>query len=201
MKIITGLDQGSEAWMALRAGLPTASKFSEIVTGKGEPSKSRQKYMYQLAGERVAGEKESSFQSSAMQTGIAREAEARQLFEMINDVSVEEVGLCLEDDGRWGCSPDGLIGEDGGIEIKSPSLAVHVEYLLSNKIPSVYYQQVQGSMFVTGRKYWWFMSYYPGMKPLMIKAKPDEKFHAALEVELTKFVVELDEIVKKLQEK
>jgi len=187
--------------MALRAGLPTASKFSEIVTGKGEPSKSRQKYMYQLAGEKITGAKEESFQSAAMSRGIEMEAQARQLFEMVHDVTVEEVGLCLEEEGKWGCSPDGLIGEDGGVEIKCPSLSVHVEYLLNGKIPCTYYQQVQGSMFVTGRKYWWFMSYYPGMKPLMIKAKPDEKFHAALEVELTKFVVELDEIVKKLQEK
>ena len=200
MKIVD-VEQGTPEWMAFRAGLPTASKFSEIITTKGEPSKSRTKYLHQLAGERITGSKEESYQSAAMSRGIEMEAEARSLFCMVHDAEVQEVGLCIEDDGRWGCSPDGLIGDDGGIEIKCPQLATQVDYLLSNKIPSTYYQQVQGSMFVTGRDYWWFVSYYPGMKSLMIKATPDVKFHTALQSELIRFSEELESIVKILQEK
>ena len=199
MKIIN-VDQGSPEWMSYRAGLPTASKFSEIVTTKGEPSKSRTKYLYQLAGEKITGSKEESYQSAAMSRGIEMEAEARLLFCMLHDAEVQEVGLCIEDNGRWGCSPDGLIGDNGGIEIKCPQLATQVDYLLTGKIPSTYYQQVQVSMFVTGREYWWFVSYYPSMKPLMIKAEPDAKFHAALKAELVRFSEELGTIVTKLQE-
>lgn len=198
MKILS-CDQGSPEWFAGRVGLPSASKFSDIVTGKGEPSKSRQKYLYQLAGERIIGAKEESYQNAAMLRGIEMETEARSLFEVVQEVTVQEVGLCLDDLGRWGCSPDGLIGEDGGLEIKCPSLAVHVGYLLSGKVPADYYQQVQGSMYVTGRSYWWFMSYYPGIRPLMIKATPDVKFHEALQTELIRFHLELETITAELK--
>lgn len=196
--IILPHEQGTPEWLASRIGLPSASKFSDIITTKGEPSKSRIKYMHQLAGERVTKAKEETYQSAAMSRGILMEGEARRLFEMVKDIDVQQVGLCLEDNRRWGCSPDGLTLEDGGLEIKCPSMAVHVSYLLGNKLPTDYFQQVQGSLFVTGREYWWFMSYYPGIKPLFVKVEPDLKFHAALQLELELFSDELSEIVGRI---
>lgn len=128
MKIIDCV-QGTDEWMKHRVGVPSASRFSEIITNGGDPSKSRTKYMYQLAGETLCGEKEPTYQSRAMLNGIEREEEAREFYEFLYDVEVQQVGFCLSDDG-YGCSPDGLIGEDEGQEIKCPNLATHVEYLV-----------------------------------------------------------------------
>lgn len=197
MKIIN-VDQRSEEWFKVRAGVPTASSFDKIVTMKGEPSKQAQKYMYKLAGEFVAGKPEESYTNAAMERGIVLEDEARQTYQLITENMVEQVGFCLAD-GGYGCSPDGLVGDDGMIEIKCPSIAVHVEYLLAGVLPSDYFQQCQGQLFVTGRKWSDFVSYFPGIKPLIVRVYPDEKFHSALKVELEKFCSELQSIIKKIK--
>lgn len=198
--IALDLVQGSESWVNARVGIPTASCFDRLVTVSGEPSKQRLKYMYTLAGERITGKKEDSYQNSAMLRGIELEDEARKLYELTTDDEVKTVGICYaNEDMKYACSPDGLIGDDGGIEIKVPSLAVHVEYLLSGKMPSEYFQQVQGNMYVTGRKFWIFMSYTPGIRPLIIRVERDEKFIAALDHEINKFCLELEQITEKIK--
>lgn len=199
--IIETFEQCSPEWFAARLGRPSASQFDKIITTKGERSKQRTKYMYQLAGERLAGAREDSYTNAAMQRGTEMEPEARALFELVHDIPVSQVGMCYRDEEKlYSCSPDGLIEEikKGGLEIKCPSMAVHVEYLIGNKLPTDYFQQVQGSLFVTGREYWWFMSYYPGIKPLFVKVEPDLKFHAALQLELELFSDELSEIVGRI---
>ncbi len=197
MKIID-CEQGSQQWHACRAGIPSASNFDMIVTSKGEPSKQAQKYMYRLAGERITGIPEETYQNAAMQRGVELEAEARMFYEMTNDCKIEQVGFCLAD-GGWGCSPDGLVNGDGLIEIKCPSMAVHVGYLLDGKVPTDYFQQTQGQLLVTGRKWLDFVSYYPAMKPLIVRVERDEVFIGKLEEELEKFVSELEEIVNKIK--
>lgn len=197
MKIIQ-VKQGSPEWHACRAGVPSASNFDMIVTSKGEPSKQAQKYMYRLAGECITGTPEETYQNAAMQRGVELEAEARMFYEMTNDCKIEQVGFCLAD-GGWGCSPDGLVNGDGLIEIKCPSMAVHVGYLLDGKIPTDYFQQTQGQLLVTGRKWLDFISYYPAMKPLIVRVERDEEFIIKLEVELKKFIKELEEIVNKIK--
>lgn len=197
MKIIQ-VEQGSPEWHACRAGVPSASNFDMIVTSKGEPSKQAQKYMYRLAGERITGMPEETYQNAAMVRGCEMEAEARMFYEMTNDCKVEQVGFCLAD-GGWGCSPDGLVNGDGLIEIKCPSMAVHVGYLLDGKIPTDYFQQTQGQLLVTGRKWIDFISYYPAMKPLIVRVERDEVFIGKLQSELEKFVAELEEIVNKIK--
>lgn len=194
---IINCEQLSPEWFAARAGVPSASCFDKIVTTKGEPSKQRTKYMYQLAGERITGKKEDTYTNAIMQRGVDMEAEARDMFTLVTDLDVEEVGLCKSHHG-YSCSPDGLI-DGGGLEIKCPTLSVHVEYLLKGKLPTTYFQQVQGSMLVTQTSWWYFMSYYPGMKPLIIKVDRNNEFAAKLNVELIKFNTELDEIVIKIQ--
>jgi predicted phage-related endonuclease len=198
--IISDVVQGSPEWFAERCGIPTCSNFDKLITTKGEPSKSRTKYMYQLAGERITGQREESYQSAAMQRGVELEAEARSFYELMTGETVQIVGLCYADKKkRYACSPDGLIGEHGGIEIKCPQLSTAVEYLLKGVLPTEYYQQVQGSMAVTGRKWWDFVSYYPGMKPLIVRVERNEEFIKALKVELEIFCQELDEITEKLK--
>ncbi len=196
--IVIDCEQGSPAWFTARCGLPTASNFDKIITTKGERSKSRDKYLYQLAGEIIIGKPEETYKNEAMQRGIELEAEARGLYEFITGNIVKKVGLCVED--RCGASPDGLVGEDGSIEIKCPSLAVHVSYLIEDKLPTDYFQQVQGQLFVTKRDWVDFISYFPEMQPLIKRVTPDVAFHEALKEELFEFCNDLENTVKKLKE-
>jgi predicted phage-related endonuclease len=196
--VILDVLQGSIEWKMARAGIPTASEFASIITTKGEPSKSRQEYLYRLAGERITGVPEESYTNGAMQRGVELEEEARQHHSFIIGEEVKKVGLCLTDDGKVGCSPDGLTEKDGA-EYKCPSLAVHVGYYLDGVLPTKYFQQVQGSLYVTGRERWWFCSYYPGMKPLILPVYRNEEFIKKLSIELEVFCSELEELVKKLK--
>lgn len=199
MRIID-VPQNSPEWLAVRRGVPSASAFDMIVTTKGEPSKQRQKYLYRLAGEQVSGIVEETYQNGAMLRGKEMEDEARQLYSLINGVEVQQVGFCVADgDFAYGASPDGLVGEDGCLEIKCPQMATHVGYLLENVLPLEYFQQTQGQLLVTGMKWVDFMSYYPGLKPLIIRVNPDKKFQQALRAELEKFCVELKQITERIK--
>ena len=195
------IEQNTPEWYAARLGMPTASSFNKIITSKGALSTQRTKYLYKLAGERILGYPEESYQNSHMERGSELEAEARNLFEVISETEVDQIGFCYLDERKTiGCSPDGLIGENEILEIKAPSLAVHVEYLIKGKLPTTYFQQVMGSLYVTGREKANFFSYYPGMKPLHIIVERDEIFIAKLAKALDDFVVELDETHKLLIE-
>ena len=192
--------QGTPEWRQARGGIPTASAFDMIITTQGLPSKQRQKYMYALAAEKITGAKDEGYKHEAMLRGIEMEGEARKMYELMTDSIVETVGVCYSDEKKlWGCSPDGLIGDDGALEIKCPTPPVHVGYLLEGKLPTDYFQQVQGQLFVTGRKWLDFMSYLPGIKPLIVRVLPDVKFITALRVELELFVKELDEITARIR--
>ena len=168
MKIID-VQQGTPEWVAARCGLPTASCFDKIVDTSGKPSKQRKKYLFQLAGERVVGSKDAEqFKSGAMQRGTELEPEARSLYELITGAKVRQVGFCItEGDAVYGASPDGLVDDDGSVQIKCPLIPAHVSYLLDGGLPSEYFQQVQGELLVTGLKWCDFFSYYPGLKPLL----------------------------------
>jgi putative phage-type endonuclease len=197
--IILDIEQYSEEWFAERSNKPTASNFDKIVTSKGEPSKQSTNYLYQLAGEGITGIKTETYQSPIMQRGLEMEAEAKNLFRFAIG-EVKEVGLIYPDEEKkYSCSPDGFL-EDAGLEIKCPLIHTHVSYLLSQKLPTEYVQQVQGSMLVTGFKKWFFMSYYPALPPLIIEVKRDEKFIDKLRIELDSFCNELVRITCKLKE-
>ena len=199
MKIIE-CDQGSEQWFKARCGIPTASNFDKIVDTKGNVSKQRDRYLYQLAGERITKRTEDEYQNEAMKRGKLMEEEARKFYELKEHKNVRQVGLCLTE-GKfiWGASPDGIIGKEGLLEIKCPLLSTHVSYLLKDKLPLDYWQQTQGQLLVTGYKYVDFISYYPGMRPLIIKVKRDPGFLRSLDRELVIFSLELDKIVKKVK--
>lgn len=196
--IILDHAQGTEEWFSSRVAIPTASKFDKVVTSQGKRSDQRTKYMYQLAGESLSGRKEDTYQSPKMYEGLEREPEARDYYELVTGADVKVTGLILSDCRRYGCSPDGLmLGK--GLEIKCPSLAVHTEYLDKRKLPTKYYQQVHGSMLVTGFETWDFLSYYPGIKPLLITVERNNEFCAKLEAELIKFYGELQELIARLK--
>ena len=190
-------EQGSPEWLAARLGIPSASMFAKLVTTKGIWSASADAYINQLVAERLTGEREEVFQSHHMLRGTELEPDARDLYSLISDAEVTEVGFCLHDTLSAGCSPDGLIGDDGGLEIKCPAPSTHVEYLRGEVLPSKYKQQVMGCLWITGREWWDFVSYHPTMKPLIVRVERDEEYIAALEKCVTKAVNLIEENVEK----
>lgn len=199
MIIVDDISQQSPEWNALHAGVPGASSFSRIVTTKGEPSKSQEDYIYELACEKITGTREQGYTSFAMEQGIVREDEARKLYEFISDEPVRQVGFVFKDEKRaCGCSPDGLLS-GSGIEIKCPLGKTHVKYLLNRKLPTDYFVQVQGSMWVCGVNSWIFFSYFPGLEPFILEVQRDYKFTSALEVEMESFLQQLETVYRKLK--
>lgn len=200
MPIIINCEQRSDEWFSLICGNVGASSIDKIITTKGEPSKQREDYMMTLAAERICGRAEVGYPTQAMLNGIEREAEARTLFEMSHGVEVQQVGCIFKDDKRLcHCSPDGLIGDNSGFEVKNPLSKTHVKYLLSDKLPTEYFCQIQFSLYVTERKSWFFMSHYPGLKPFVIECHRDEKWIDKCHRELEQFNQELDEMVKRIK--
>ena len=198
--ITLDIQQGTPEWFAARCGIPSASNFDKIVTSKGDASKQSQKYMYQLAAERITGKSEENYTNPAMQRGTEMEAEARSLYEILTGNTVKQVGLCYRTEKKlYAASPDGLVGEDGLLEIKCPMAYASVGYLLDGTMPTDYIQQVQGQMLVTDRKWVDFMSYYPGLKPLIVRVMRDERFLIALDGELNKFCKELEATVERIK--
>jgi hypothetical protein len=194
--IILEHEQGTPEWLQDRCGLPTASNFSNIVTSAGFRSKSRQKYMEVLAGERLSETIKEGFKSVSMARGNELEGQARTTLSMIHDVDIVLVGLCLTDDKLYGCSPDGLImSPKSGCEIKCPEFSAHREYYRNRRVPPTYWQQVQGEMLVCERDSWIFMSYFPGAKPLILTVQRDDNFCKILHRELVEFRMDLDELV------
>jgi len=199
MIVEDSFSQRDPEWYEAKAGVPSAGSADKIITTKGAPSKQAQDYMYQLAGEKIIGRIEETYTSFAMQTGIDRENEARGLYELISGEKVRQVALVYKDASKSvSCSPDGLL-ESSGLEIKCPMLKTHVKYLIDGKLPTTYTQQLQFSMWVYGFDTWQFMSYYPGIEPLIITIKRDNEFISKLEVEMIKFLRELNRVYAKLK--
>ncbi len=197
MKIIE-CEQLSEEWFEARRGIPTSSSFDKIVTSTGAPSKQKTKYMYRLAGEKISGRNEDMYQSKAMERGVEVEEEARDFYQVCSGKELRQVGFCLSEEG-YGASPDCLVDDDGSLEIKCPLMSTQVEYLLDKKLPVAYFQQTQGHLLVTGRKWVDFLSYYPGLQPVIVRVGRDEEFLAKLRIELTLFCNQLNELIEKIK--
>lgn len=174
------VEQGSEEWLALRAGCITASNFKSLVTSRGEKtaSSTRDTYLNQVIAERLIGKPVDTFKNADMDRGNEREGAARDLFGMIMEVEVKEVGFHLHDDYDIGCSPDGLftLVSDTGVEIKSPRASTHIRYMRNKKLPVEYVQQVQLSMWLLEVDHYYFCSYHPDLKPLIVEVKRDDEF-------------------------
>ncbi len=194
-------DQNSPEWLHIKLGVVSASNFNKVVTSKGEPSKQATNYMYQLAGQIVSDHYEETYKSNAMARGLDMEAEAVGAIEIIKGIETEKIGFCYKDESkRVGCSPDRLIvGEKGLVEVKCPLVQTQVTYLLANKLPTDYIQQVQGQLYVTGYEYCYFVSYYPGLKPLVVRVERDTTFIDKLSKALNDFCDRLGAIVEKIK--
>ena len=200
------LIQGSADWLQARLGHCTASRFKDVLAKiKSGEAAIRKNYKALLVVERLTGTIQESYTNDAMQWGNDNEPQARSMYEFKSDNIVQEVGFIHHPTITWaGCSCDGLIGEDGGLEIKSPyKSAVHIETLL-NGVPSEHVAQIQGSMWITGRKWWDFVSFdgrMPANLQIYIKRiERDDKYISDLEAEVIAFLGEVSDLETKLKE-
>lgn len=189
--------QGSDEWKALRLGKVTASRVSDVIAKtKTGYSASRANYMAQLIAERLTDTVAEAYTNAAMQHGTETEPEARAAYEFYQGVTVEQVAFVPHPKiDQAGCSPDGLVGADGLVEIKCPNTATHLETLLGQAVPSKYETQMQFQMACTGRKYCDFVSYDPrmpeNMRLFIKRVNRDDKTIAAIEGEIASFLLEM----------
>jgi len=200
MKILD-MEQGSPEWHAARLGIPTASRFKEIITpAKGEKSKQYKKYLYELLAERVTGEREESHTSEWMIRGTELEDAAREAYAFIRDMQVQQVGFVLNDEESIGVSPDGLIGEDGGLEIKCPKASTVMRYIDEDRLPDEYKPQVQGCLWITGRAWWDFVVYHPSIELWVKRIYRDEVYIEKMRKHIGAFVLELEQTYQRVKD-
>ena len=186
LTIFDTLEQGSAEWLQARAGILTASTIGQLITAKTiKPAMNdRSRGLCQtLIAERITGHVEPVHPNRAMTRGTLLEPEARRIYAEQTGQDVTEIGFARLDTDTYtlGSSPDGLAGEAGGIEIKSPSAKVHVSTVLSGVIPDYNRAQVQAFLHVTGREWCDFISYYPGEPLFIIRDYPDQRWQNTIQ--------------------
>jgi len=194
-------EQGTEAWHEIRLGRVTASHFKDVLNKKS----GRETYMERLATERRFGERQDVYQNKAMAEGTAKEPDARDWYACTQWVDVEQVGF-VEKTDDVGCSPDGLVGTDGMIEIKCPYLSTHNryerKYFKRGILVPEYKAQVQGQLWVCERQWCDFISYHPDavtvdgedVRLLVVRVERDEAYLTILSAAVATFVTELKEM-------
>lgn len=189
--------QGSDEWKAMRLGKVTASRVADVVAKtKSGYSASRANYAAQLIAERLTGTPAESYTNAAMQHGTETEPEARAAYEFYQGVTVTEIAFVPHPKiDQAGCSPDGLVDDDGLVEIKCPNTATHLETLLGQAVPSKYDTQMQFQLSCTGRKWCDFVSYDPrmpeNMRLFVKRVDRDDKRISELETEIAAFLLEM----------
>ncbi len=209
--IVHNVLQGSDEWMKLRCGIPTASEMDALLTPefKLRTGEGVQTYLAKKLAEKWLGRPLPSFSGFGdLEQGTILEEEAIPYYECENNCTIQRVGFITTDDGKAGCSPDGLIQYEcgpgkqaiaaGGIEIKSPAIHTHVGYLLRWTLPKDYAAQVHGSMYVTGAPWWKFMSYNRHCPPLILTVERDEEIQKKIAEALASFNASFDAAYAKL---
>jgi len=189
-------EQRSEQWHLLKVGVIGSTRAKTMFMGK-----STQEYknlVLEIAGELISGlpDDGNDFSSEWMERGVELEPDARRFYEMTFETEIEQVGFITpEKDHKFfewiGTSPDGLTSDNGMIEIKCPKRTTHLRYIKSAKLPTEYFEQVYWHLYVTGLDYCDFISYYPGLKPFIIRVLPDKTVFEAFEKELECLITEV----------
>jgi len=196
--------QQTAEWRKERAGCATASCFDRVMAKlKVGEATTRAKYRLQLATERLTGNPVEGYVNAAMQWGIATQPEATMAYEALRGVLVEEVGFVSHPSIQdCGASPDGLVGDDGMVEIKCPESTTHLTSMEAGGLPSEHVAQVQGQMAVCGRKWVDFVSYDPrfppGLQLFVVRVPRDDGYIAELEKEVRVFLAGVDATVERL---
>ena len=203
----TKIEQGSDAWKALRAGKVTASRVADVLSKiKSGEAAGRKNYRMDLVAERLTGKPADSFTNSAMQWGTEQEPFARIAYETHKGLFVEQVPFVDHPTIEWfGCSPDGLVGEDGLLEIKAPNTTTHLEYLQDGKPPTRYIPQMMAQMACTGRKWCDFVSFDPrlpeDLQLFVVRLNWDDAYIQEMEAEVKQFLNEVEATLLKLKRK
>lgn len=200
MKIID-FPQGSVEWFAARCGRATASEFSSVLA-KGQ-GKTRLTYLRKVVAESLTGKPMESFKNKDTDRGNELEEFGRAAYEIKTGNSVDQVGFIQHATLMAGCSPDGLVGEDGGVEIKCVIPTVQLETVLAGGYPSEHRAQIQGGLWLTGRKWWDFCSHSEdlpeNLRTYIFRVEPDPKYITTLEAEVTVFLREVDALLVDLR--
>lgn len=193
MKIFD-MPQGSSEWVQARLGVVTASEIDALVTPLWKPRTGEgvETYLFRKLSEKTIGWRPEFAGTFEMNQGNIIETIALPWFNFTYDANARRVGFCLSDDGRSGCSPDALIGDDNGLEIKSPQPPQHLKYLIRGEVPPEYLAQVHFSMLVTGRPRWTFLSFSRHFPSLVVEVKRDERIQEILRTTLDAFLVKFD---------
>lgn len=201
MKFHDTLIQGSMEWNQVRAGKVTASELDRLVSplGKVRTGDGPRTYLMEKVAECWAGSPLPNAQFWDGDQGQFLEEYARPAFTLETGLDVEQVGFIETDDGKMGCSPDGLIGKDCGVEIKCPHLPTHVGYLLEGVLPPDYVLQVQGSLYITKFSSWKFFSFRRGMPPLVLTVEPDPVIQSSIHEAVKLFGAKLDDALGRLE--
>lgn len=191
--------QGSPEWAQARLGIPTASEFAAVMAkGRaGSDSRTRQSYLYKLAGERLTGEPMENVSTLHMERGKLLEDEARSVYSFVTDTACERIGFLRR--GRAGASPDALIGNDGLLEIKTKLPHLMIEALLKGEFPSEHKAQCQGQLWIAERDWIDIAVYWPGLPILITRAGRDEDFIRELADAVEAFNGELDRVVDRVR--
>lgn len=199
LQIYDDVEQGSETWFQIRSGLPTASEFATVLAkGRdGGDSKTRRTYMLKLAGEIITGEPAESYTNAHMERGKEMEDQARETYAFVHEPDIQRVGFIRN--GQKGASPDSLIGDDGGLEVKTALPHIQIDRLLKDDLPPEHRAQVQGSMWVAEREWWDFVSYWPRLPLFVKRVHRDEAYIAKLAAAVDAFNEELALLVERIR--
>ncbi len=199
MMEIVACEQGTPEWHQARVGIPTASEFQTILMKgkKGGESLTRKTYMRKLAGEIITGEPMWSFNNEHMERGKQWEAEARDLYAFLHDAEPQQVGFIRN--GRKGASPDSLIGDRGGLEIKTRLAHLQIELLEDGEVPAEHIAQIQGGMWIAEREWWDFVSYSPKLPLFVKRVERDDAFIGQIAQAVDQFNSELDALVARIR--
>lgn len=202
--LVHDVEQRSPEWYQLRKGIPTASEFSQLVTPTGRPSKSATTYARFLAAEMFIGRPLDMWTGNAWtDRGREMESQALSLYEFSRDVEANKVGFVTNDDGTAGCSPDGLIGEDGMIEIKCLKAENHIGAIMHMKehgtCPPDYVPQTQGQIMLCERQWCDLCFYHPELPMLTIRQTAQPEMTAVLSAQIPAVIKERDAVLATLR--
>ena len=201
------MEQRTEEWFSARMGCVTASRTADVMAKtKSGYAASRANYMAELICERLTCERQGGFSSAAMQWGTETEPQARMAYEIITGATVVETGFVLHPEiAGFGASPDGLIGDDGLIEIKCPNTATHIDTLLADKVPTKYIIQMHVQMLCTGRVWCDFVSFDPrlpiDLHMFIKRVERDNKLAEEIVTEVQSFLADMEAKIAKLKER
>lgn len=199
------VEQGSQEWHRMRAGVITASRVHDIIKSgrkKGSYSEARARYMKELIAQVCTGLLPDEINAKQLHWGKDNEPKARELYDPWGDHQITEIAFIYSDDMRCGVSPDSLVDDNGALEIKCPwTTTQYIDQLLGGDPKPEYLTQIQYSLWITKREYWDFANYDPRMKRHdihIVRHEPDIDLHNRLDEEIPKFIEEMDQVLESI---